>query len=142
MFHLFKNLISQKYFHYFEENLFTLLTKYILRFSFSIANSVALHHTHTSTPAPHAVDNLIKPLTKQQQIEIKSCVELMDKLVEQLTTTVCINHVVLCLCELLDITYQNQLSRTDYAINRTETQMANVNDSIIIQIYEVGYFNV
>jgi hypothetical protein len=143
MFTLFKNLITQKCFHYFDENLLTLLTKYILRFSFAIANAVSFRSCSTPASVPSQSADysyLIKPLSKQQQAEIKSCVDLMDKLVGQLTTTVCINHVVLCLCELLDITYQNQLSRSDYAVNRVDTQMANVNDSIITQIYEVRRF--
>ncbi len=140
MFALFKNLIAQRCFHYFDENLLTLLTKYILRFSFAIANSVSFRSCSTpaAMPLQSSDVHLTKPLSKQQQGEIKSCVELVDNLVAQLTTTVCINHIVLCLCELLDITYQNQRSRSDYAVNRVDTQMANVNDSIITQIYEVS----
>ena len=139
MFQLFKNLISQKYFHYFDDNLLLLLTKYILNFSFLITNSVSSSKDSLNSTNQQTTNDgyILKPFSKQQQTEIKSCIDLIDKLVGQLTSLDCINHVVLCLCELLDITYQNQLHRNEYAVNRADTKMASANDSIIIHIFEV-----
>lgn len=123
IFDLFKNIITNKYFQYINENLLTLLTRCLLNFSFLITNLVATNENN-------------KPLTRQQKQDIKLCVELIDKVVENITTTVCINYVVLCLCELLDITSQNQ-NRSDVQINRIDSQMTAMNDSTIIHIYEV-----
>lgn len=131
LFELFRNLIEQKFFQYLNDHLLMLLTKFILNFSFLLTNSVC--------PSPNTAntDNTIKPFSKQQQHEIKACVDLVEKIIKHITTTVCINYVVLCLCELLDITWQNQLNRSDYHVNRSDSQMVNINDSIINQIYEV-----
>ncbi|CAF0862230.1 unnamed protein product [Brachionus calyciflorus] len=122
IFELFLNILSNKFFQYINENILSILTRYMLNFSFHITKSV-YHETY-------------KPLTRQQQQDINLCVKLIDKVIENLTTSICINYVVLCLCELLDITWQNQLNRSDIQINRIDSQMIIINESIIAQIYE------
>jgi hypothetical protein len=137
IFEIFENLLNKKYFNYFDENLLLILTKYILNFSFQITNSVIQHQQAAfSSSTEELTFYFVKPLNKQQQNEIKSCIELIERLVDQLTTTSCINHVVLCLCELLDVTYQSQLNKSDYQVNRVDSQMASINDTIIGKIYE------
>lgn len=134
LFELFKNLITNKFFQYLNDTLLVQLSKFILNFSFKITNSV----TMTTTTATNVeTSSMIKSLGKQQQIEIKFCVELVEKLIDHLTTIECLNCVVLCLCELLDIAYQNQQNRSDFLLSRQDTQMSNTNDTIINNIYEV-----
>lgn len=120
MFLLFKNLITQKQFNYLDDKLMFLLTRYVLHFSFLITNSVV--------PSGAVVDttSTMRKLTQQQHQDIDWCVDLVDKLVDQLTTTTCINHIVLSLCELLDITSQN-----------SRLSNSNSSDPIIARIYEV-----
>lgn len=131
IFELFKNIISQKFFQYLNENLLVLLTKFILNFSFLITNSVYPTQTQSNE------SSIFRPLSKQQQFDIKSCVELLEKIIQHITTTVCINYVVLSLCELLDVTWQNKLNRSDLPVNRSENP-ANDSSDPTIKIYEVN----
>jgi hypothetical protein len=70
-------------------------------------------------------------LSKEQQVQIKACVQLIELLINHLTTKTCINHVVLCLCELLDLwTWHN----SNQLQNTAQQQQK---DPTIGQIYDV-----
>ena len=144
MFDLFRNIIVQKYFQYLNDNLLLLLTRYILNFSFqmtnSFQNSQETTNSNTATSSSsNGVNNVSqKFLSLQHQLEIKSCVNLIEQLVDNLTIIQCINHAVLCLCELLDLTWQFQLNKADnYKLNRIDSTMVETNDEIIKLIYQV-----
>lgn len=117
LFKLFKNIITEEYFQYIDDNLLFLLTKFILNFSYVITKNL------TDSGKTMAFNS-------KQQMEIKNCVELTNQLVNHLTTINCVKHVVLSLCELLDLVWLNQSFRSSDAL------MANVNENIIAQIYE------
>ena len=67
--------------------------------------------------------------TRQQQAEIEMCVELTTHLVDHLTTIDSVKHVVVTLCELLDVVWLNQTVRGG------DIQMNNANEVIIAQIH-------
>ena len=152
MFDLFHNIIVQKYFQYLNDGLLLLLTRYILNFSFQMTNSFQYNQesgatttinttTNVNTTATVAAASVSSHrfLSVQHQREIKSCVELIAQLVDSLTMIQCINHVVLCLCELLDLTWQFQLNKADnYKLNRIDSAMIDTNDEIIKHIYQVN----
>lgn len=99
-----------------------MLSRTILNFSYLITASFERHN-------------------RQQQEDIKSCVDLIDNLIDNITSSVCINYVVLCLCELLDIVWQNSQKKTEVQLNRNEYQaMAENSDFIINQLYSVICF--
>jgi hypothetical protein len=148
MFELFRNIIMQKYFQYLNDSLLVLLTRYILNFSFQMTNSFQSQYNTNNGPDMNAGSTTTTPTTAttithrhlslQHQLEIKSCVELIDQLVDNLTMIACINHVVLCLCELLDLTWQFQLNKSDgYKLTRTDNAKIEINDEIIKHIYQV-----
>lgn len=88
---LFYNFLDQKYFLYFDEQILRLLTRYILNYSFVVTNEMV-----TNGPSP-------KLLNELQLKEIRACVQLIEKLIDHLADIASINHVVLCLCELIDL---------------------------------------
>lgn len=129
MFELYRNMIEHKYFQFLDDSILRLLTKYILNFSFQMTN------TFQNSIDPSNAGK--KTFTKQEQSEIKTCVDLIDKLIDHLTIIDCINHVVLCLCELLDLTWRFQLNRSDSQVTQMDTKMSETNDATISHIYEV-----
>lgn len=140
MFELFRNIIIQKYFQYLNDGLLVLLTRYILNFSFQMTNSFQIQYNANNGNDANLGSSTIshRHLSLQQQLEIKSCVELIDQLVDNLTMIACINHVVLCLCELLDLTWQFQLNKADgYKLSRSDNAKIEINEEIIKNIYQV-----
>ena len=150
LFHLFKNLIDRKYFQYIDDNLLLLLTRFILNFSFLVTNQM---NSITNVPtiskqqqdmAPNKnLNNSITSdnhhfthLNTKQIMEIKLCVNLISKIIDQLTSIDCINYVVLCLCELLDIVWLS--SQLQINNNAFKNDLNELND-IIGNIYEVKY---
>ena len=142
MFDLFRNIIMQKYFQYLNDNLLILLTRYILNFSFQMTNSFQQNIIVSSNESSNIQPQYFRHLTLQNQIEIKSCVELIDQLVDNLTMISCINHIVLCLCELLDLTWQFQLiNKADgFKLSRSDYAKYDINDEIIKHIYQVDKY--
>ncbi len=59
--------------------------------------------------------------------------DLIEKLTNILTTIDCVKNIVLTLCELLDIVWQNK----SFRIN--DPQIASMNDILMNQIYEVFF---
>lgn len=98
VFDLFRNIISNQFFHLLDEPLVLRLSKYILNFSFDLLRQANSQHV----------------LNKQQQIDLKACVDLCEKLSTNLTTIESVTHMIIVLCELLDVNRQksndNQLS--------------------------------
>ena len=116
---MFKNIITQEYFQYIDDNLLFLLTKFILNFSYVITKNL----TGTDNAKTIAFNS-------KQQIEIKNCVELTHQLISHLTTINCVKHVVLSLCELLDLVWLNQSFRN------SDLTMTSINENVIAKIYD------
>ncbi len=147
LFHLFKNLIDRKYFQYIDDNLLLLLTRFILNFSFLVTNQMNNTANTTTTKqevattknfSSLAIENpQLTQLNTKQIMEIKLCINLLAKIIDELTTIDCINYVVLCLCELLDIVWlssQLQINNNVFANDLNEL------NNIIGNIYEVILF--
>ena len=81
-------------------------------------------------------NNHFTHLNTKQIMEIKLCVNLISKIIDQLTSIDCINYVVLCLCELLDIVWLS--SQLQINNNAFKNDLNELND-IIGNIYEVRY---
>ncbi|RNA11927.1 hypothetical protein BpHYR1_032477, partial [Brachionus plicatilis] len=114
LFIMFKNLMTNKYFQYTNEQILTMLSRTILNFSYLVTA------------------NFERPGRLNQE-DIKSCVDLIENLIENITSSICINYVVLCLCELLDIVWQNGQPRTEVQLSRNEA--LDFSDLLISQIY-------
>ena len=89
---LFQKIIADKKFQYLDEKLLSLLTGFILNFSYVVTK------------------NASTPLSANQIGDIRNCVELIDKLISHLTSIECVNHIVLSLCELLNLVRQSNAS--------------------------------
>ncbi len=140
LFHLFKNLIERKYFQYIDDHLLLLLTRFILNFSFLVTNQMnttaAIDEISINFSNITITDNQqLQNLNTKQIKEIKSCVNLIAKIIDQLTSIDCINYVVLCLCELLDIVWQSSQIQLN---NNTHGNDLNELNNIVGNIYEVS----
>jgi len=90
LFDLFRNIIINQFFHLLDDSLVLKLGKYILNFSYELLKQASHQHQ----------------LNKQQQIDIKSCIDLCEKLSPNLTTIESVTHLIIVLCELLDVNRQ------------------------------------
>lgn len=100
-----KNLLHNKYFNLFNDTLFLQISKNILDFSYNLLKQT---------------DNL-NQLNKNQIIELKSCIDLCEKLSPNLITIESVSYMIIVLCELIALNAQK---------NSTDTQL-------MLQIYEI-----
>lgn len=128
LFRLFENLITAQYFQFIDDNLLFLLTEYISRYSYFIIKSLTI--TPGVDSANAGINSSIAQYNKQQQLDIKECVQLTEHLIMELTTIDCVKHVVVSLCELLNIVWLNHTFRN------SDSQMNSMNELIISQIYQ------
>ena len=136
IFELFTNIIANKHLIYLDDDLLVELTKFILNFSFNLTKNLASSSINSNSTSLRTV-----VFTKQQQVELKCCVELIEKVIDHIAKKVCVSHLVLCLCELLDLTWQSQSNRLDgQSTNRpSDGQLVGTSNEVITsQIHEVS----
>lgn len=116
---IFKNVILNRFFHFLNEKLLTLLCKFVLRFSYNISK------TFSEEP---------KGLTKQKVIETESVIELIELLIERLMKKDCISYIAVCLCEILYVlSLYNQINSQNKIVLSLE--------NIISKLYQVSSIN-
>jgi len=103
LFKLFRNILACHYFQYLDDTLLFLLTTNIFIFVNSITTYSDLNNHH---------------ITKQQQTDIRTCLELTESLIGHLTTIECVKHICKALCQILHIIWLNKNFRPD----TTDTQ--------------------
>ena len=109
IFDLFRNIINNQFFHLLDDSIVFKLSKFILNYSYDLLKQTNNIHQHL--------------LSKQQQLDIKSCVDLCEKLSPNLTSIESVTHMIIVLCELLDVSRQksndNQLNVQIYECMNT-----------------------
>jgi hypothetical protein len=130
LFEVFYNLIDNNHIHYFDESLLLLLTQYILKFSYLTTNMINKFNSNAKLSVNQIESqqkqqqSVLYSLNKKQFTEIDLCIKLIDKVMLYLTNKDSINHIVLCLCELLDLL--------------NNSQQINGIDTLITQVYDVN----
>jgi hypothetical protein len=133
---MFKHLLENpNNFGFLTENLINSLSIFLLDFSFFLTNTL---NSLNLTDQTHLQPSTSKHLNKVQLEDLSLCVDLLQILIKHLAQIDCINHVVLCLCELLDLVWQNKiyLQKSDYQLNRLDSQMFEQNEQIAQRIFE------